>query len=242
LKALDLTGARLSDEGLVAWANRADVSQLETLNLADSIEVTNIGFAALCRFPLLTSLDISGIERVSDAGVRELGRAKSLRSLTLGRRPLSNATLVELAGLPILEVFEVQNSARDPVDEGIRALTTREALRTLGLQGCCISDSALITFASSHSQLRSLDLADCSMLTDVGVRELASFRSLKKLRLENCKAITDGSVLILATHLLNLASLELASCPNVTDESVVHIAALPNLTFLDLSRTGVADS
>lgn len=104
-----------------------------------------------------------------------------------------------------------------------------------------IDDSWLDIVAQHHPDLRSLDLTKGYALTDYGVERLLQSLNpdtLEHLHLTKCKRITDRPLQHLS-NFTNLKSLSLGATQATHNLVVSSISNLHNLTYLDMSGTGL---
>lgn len=174
---------------------------------------------------------------------------------------LCPAQLAHLGVLTSLEHLNLSGTLFEPPE--FSWIPQFPNLRTLMLSGTGAT-SGCIAFLASLRSLQDLQLADCK-ITDQDVQSIWLFRSLKAINLMKCP-ITDGAlggignseslisvsvpetdisdegVEFLVAEVLRagqkINSLTLRAC-RVTDKSLVRLASLKTLKFVDLYRTGV---
>ena len=151
-------------------------------------------------FTGLTSLDLYGCDRITDAGVKHLARLTGLTSLDLSWCRITDAGLADLARLT--------------------------SLTSLDLKWCHrIGEDGLAHLARLTS-LTSLDLRGFLYVTNAGLEHLAQLTGLTSLNLSYCRrapfgrGITDAGLAHLAKQLTGLRELELYGCERITIEGV----------------------
>ncbi len=105
LKRLELTGAKVTDEGLKLLSG---MSSLRELSLG-STQITGDGLNHLTWMPELTRLDLENTV-VGDAGIKALGGISSLKSLNLRGTAVSDAGIEHLHGLTDLESINLSGT------------------------------------------------------------------------------------------------------------------------------------
>ncbi|XP_056595141.1 protein AMN1 homolog isoform X2 [Triplophysa dalaica] len=113
--------------------------------------------------------------------------------------------------------------------------------RTLDLQNCNVSDSALIQIHCR--QLRTILLRGCAEITSEGVEVLASqCPYLQLVDLTGCPLVTDSGIQALARHCKNLEVISLRGCTALSDKALLELGE--NCKFLHsiyFSGTDVTD-
>ncbi|GMH42973.1 hypothetical protein BSKO_10895 [Bryopsis sp. KO-2023] len=109
LEHLDLTGSRgLTDRALKTIGN---MTQLNTLNLAECSGVSDNGIRWLHSMTCMTHLDVSNCWEVTDAGFATIGQIKTLRSFrAMDLQAVSDEGIRELEGLVNLTELDIQSS------------------------------------------------------------------------------------------------------------------------------------
>jgi serine/threonine protein kinase/uncharacterized protein YjbI with pentapeptide repeats len=105
LKRLELTGAKVTDDGLKLLSG---MSSLRELSL-DSTQITGDGLKHLTWMPELTRLDLENTV-VGDGGVKALGGISSLKSLNLRGTAVSDAGIEHLHGITGLELINLSGT------------------------------------------------------------------------------------------------------------------------------------
>jgi len=149
----DHTAVGIDAQGQMTDATLEEVSGLEhitTLNLGGSQRVTDAGVRQLARLPRLRHLDLSGTA-ITDRGMEALGALSALESVSLAWTMVSDA--------------------------GVARLSQCERLRNVSLQGTATGDGALRALAGkAHlSQLRS-----GNAVTDAGLALLHEFPAFER--------------------------------------------------------------
>jgi internalin A len=113
---------------------------------------------------------------VTDAGMKEIARFKSLQTLELRYTKVTDAGLKEIAGLRNLQTLDLYNTM--VTDAGMKEIAGLASLQILNLGGTQVSDTGLKELAALKS-LQTLGLF-ATQVTDAGVAQLQS--ALPKLR------------------------------------------------------------
>jgi len=222
--------------------------------LGGRVQTTDIGGV-----PRLISVSLQDIE-VLPGGLKTLSGATCLRSLNLHYCRLTDADLMDLAGLTTLESLSLSRNHRI-TDAGLKALTGMSGLRKLSLHQTYVTDAGLSALAGMR-ELRELSLGQ-TRITDAGLSALAglnrieyvdlretdisddgmrNFRSLTAITtLDLDKTRVTGEVFEELAALKSLAVLGLIDCP-VTDAGAAKLAAFESLDTLFLGGSKVTDT
>ncbi|XP_053369863.1 protein AMN1 homolog [Clarias gariepinus] len=114
-------------------------------------------------------------------------------------------------------------------------------IRSLDLQNCQISDSALGQIQCP--QLKTIILIGCMHITSEGLNTLASHCvSLNIVDLTGCAAVTDSGVRALARSCKWLEVISLSECPAISDVSLIELGANCRCLYsIDFGGTEVTD-
>ena len=154
---------------------------------------------------------------------------------TSSKRPVSDATLEDVAKLSQLERLEVLQSR--VTDDGLVLLRQLPRLRQLSLQETLVTDDGLVQLAGL-SHLEELDLGD-NNLTDAGIAQLKGLTGLKTLWLD-INPIEGGGLTILK-GCPRLENLDLNET-KATDSGMECFDSLRSLRRLSLKRTAITDA
>eukprot|EP00759_Apiculatamorpha_spiralis_P032683 PhF_6_TR34137/c0_g1_i6/m.49852 len=126
----------------------------------------------------------------------------------------------------------------------IEPITTLTTLRSLDLRGCKeLSDTCLTLISTRLPNLTALDISFSSGFTEDGLREV--FRKLINLRALgmafNFQSELKESCFDLISNLEHLTSLVVPYCNCLTNEVLLKISRLHNLTELNVSSSTVRD-
>ncbi|CAI0415385.1 unnamed protein product [Linum tenue] len=115
-------------------------------------------------------------------------------------------------------------------DEILKSLSTYcTNLEELGLQGCSnITDSGLEDLVAGCRRIQFLDINKCSNVGDSGISSVskACSASLRTLKLLDCYKVGDESIFSLARHCVNLETLIIGGCRDISDESCPFVTKL----------------
>lgn len=152
------------------------------------------------QFVELLEVDIENCKRVTDAGVSELTKCKSLTSLRLAY----NCNLTESA-------FTILGS-------------TSHGMKVIDLDGCSkISDNGIALICKGCPLLESISISYCRLLTTTGVEAIAKCKHLTSIKLRNNYAIGDSGIIALAEGCHQIKLLHIQECGNITDRSLTAI-------------------
>jgi hypothetical protein len=175
----------------------------------------------------------------SASDVESLHKFSNLRHLTLsGARvvPPRTSPAIIFSKFTALESLELEQCqfVTNSVLKGIT--TSGQGLKVLAVKGCPITDESAGEL-KLLTQLEELRLAECNRLSSIAVGVIASLPKLQVLDLGSCGNIGDeamktfvGSACRTTLRVLRLANLKL-----LTDQGMHDVAALPNLTELNVS-------
>lgn len=193
-----------------------------------SVRVSPGGLALLAELPHVEEL--STPMGLSDAGMAEIVKMQSLKRLNVSRDRLTDAGLRSLGKLTSLEVLELFGNP-GITDDGLKALTNLRLLRHLRLgREVSFTDRGMAHLASLPS-LKVLWL-DTPNVTDEGLRYLAPSRSLERLYMYWLDTITDRGIVYLK-DMPRLRKLNVGHA-RLTDAGLAHFAAFKNLDYLCL--------
>lgn len=254
---------RKTDEALLAIAEQTEqIAEIEELLLGGSA-VSDLGAAALPRFPALKRVHLSG-SRVSGKSLEYANAAPNLEVLGFNAIPLedaalkaleSNATITELslagtsigdaafeslATLEHLQVLDV--SANDQVlGRTFTDLVKRKRfgeLRSLSANNSGFGYYGLLEIKSLRN-LEHLSAAD-SFVTDEALTGLRGSKSLKTLHLHNNRITSAG--LSQLRGLTQLEELRLSGNRAIGDEALKFLRGLKQLRELSLGGTGCSEA
>lgn len=114
-------------------------------------------------------------------------------------------------------------------------------IRTLGLQNCKVSDSALRQIHCQ--QLKTIILIGCAHITSEGLNALASqCMGLQVVDLTGCAAVTDSGVRALARSCKWLEVISLSECTAISDVALIELGANCRCLYsIDFGGTEVTD-
>ncbi|KAJ3167212.1 hypothetical protein HK101_011814 [Irineochytrium annulatum] len=206
--------------------------QLHTLHLSGgaSSHVTDDLLASIStHLPLLTTIDLSDCELVSDAGVSALASACPL------------LMDVNLKACRLLTDAAVSSLASQPTPR-LRFLNV--GLCTLIADGAASALAAVCaqTPTAHEEGIHTLKFSGCVNITDASLTHLLPATTLRLLCLSGCRNITATALSALLPKLSHLESINLYACSGVDDDAVVLLArSCPRLQSVVLSRCGVGD-
>ena len=130
-------------------------------------QMTDEILADLCRIESLSAINVAGSQRVTDAGVRHLGRLRGLNGLNLSGTAVTDDGVTILRELPELEMVGLQWTA--VTDRGARHIANCQQLQRVELGGTRTGDGALAALAGKP---RLRELSTGREVTDSGLRML----------------------------------------------------------------------
>ncbi|XP_010543170.1 PREDICTED: F-box/LRR-repeat protein 3 [Tarenaya hassleriana] len=248
------------------------LQHLEELLLEGCFGIDDDGLSSL-RHELksLKKLDVSSCQNLTHRGLTSLlSGAKCLRQLVLahGSSVISSDFANCVEKISTLQSIALNGCSITP--DGLQAIgISCNALKELSLSKCLgVTDEGLSSILIKRKDLRKLDVTCCRKLTGVSIAQIAnSCPSLISLKMESCSLVpreafvligqkcrfleeldlTDNEIddegLKSISSCLNLSSLKVGICLNITDKGLSYIGmACSNLCELDLYRSvGITD-
>lgn len=213
--------------------------KLKVVSIRFAEEATNKGINMLGDIPLLESLTLQQVPKLTDEGVVGLAKLQHLRLLEAYSSPfggihhLTEKCLPTLSKIESLEELHLAfNRTRVEFDVAqYQGLSKLQNLKYLELNEANILDAAM-PFVASLKNLRELDLADTD-LTEKGLAHLKDLPNLEFLRISDTNA-TNETLKVLSGRLEHLKQLDIHST-QITEEGIVHLLDMPCLESLDFN-------
>lgn len=226
----DLRGIKVYDAGEqltpTDFAPLAQLGKLEVFELSGGNNFDDAAMKHLAGLENLRRLSLNS-PRITDAGVRELGRLKKLEQLTLPFNTATGASLDLLAGAPLQTL-----SLGRLDDSGAAHLRLFPLLRELNCNEATLTSAGLAHLAGLR-RLEQLDLNNARKLTDDGFAPLARLVSLRRF---NAMGTSLGDRAVRQLAGLNvLDNLSLGSSA-LTDAGMRSIGDLVGLSLLQISK------
>ena len=136
LRQLSLTGANVSDEGLV---HLSGLTKLEVLDLSNT-KITDSWREAMPELPRLTWLDVRGT-KITDLGLRRMSDLPSLKNLFVSGPKITNSGLEHLGKMTSLEHLSL-TLCRGVSNSGLLYLRGLYRLKRLDLRGTSVLEDA----------------------------------------------------------------------------------------------------
>eukprot|EP00029_Vermamoeba_vermiformis_P005506 TRINITY_DN1931_c0_g1_i1.p1 TRINITY_DN1931_c0_g1~~TRINITY_DN1931_c0_g1_i1.p1 ORF type:complete len:1922 (+),score=411.10 TRINITY_DN1931_c0_g1_i1:83-5848(+) len=214
---------------------------LQEVNFSFVKAVTDSSLAVVAkRAPQLQKINLSNCTNITDEGIRVLcSSLKELQEINLANSSITDESVQHMVThLPKLKKIDLERcKITNAALRHIAQAQNLSCLESLSFNRCLkIEDSGLAAFeAKKCPSMRSIELNGCSQLTVEAIRSiLVSFPNLTSLSLESDYSINDECVSIIS----GLSKLEKLNIRNtkVTSKGLVHLTALLNLTYLDISK------
>ncbi|KAG9445338.1 hypothetical protein H6P81_016678 [Aristolochia fimbriata] len=225
LQSIILDGCHVTSAGLKAIGSCS--FSLRELNLRKCHGVTDEGLSFLVtKHKELKKLDITCCRKITHVSIASITSScpwlLSLRMESCGLVPKESFALIG-SSCRFLEELDVTDNEVD--DEGLKSISRCSRLRSLKVGICSkISDTGLIHVGLSCPQLVELDLYRVIGVTDVGVAAISSgCPRLQMINLAYCPEITDESLRSLS-KCLRLTTLEMRGCPRITSVGLSAVA------------------
>jgi Leucine-rich repeat (LRR) protein len=260
LTTLALTNTVIDDAAVEAIVK--SFPKLIELDLSSNANMTSQVLKPISELKQLQRLSLVQ-NRLNELSTRRLSKLQNLQVLDLrGNMEAGDMTLEVLADLPKLKALKHRSTAVS--DYGMELLSRNPAIENLLIQDFAITSqsgqhlamlkklSQLEIFrcqgfgsegvlALKGLNLQRLTLRDLPVVDDQALEVLKELPKLRRLYLHELDGISDSGL----TQLSGVQSLELLdiwSIPQMTDETVKVIAALPNLKELTVRSTAVTDA
>ncbi len=211
LERLDLVQTRFND---LHTRRLKKLEKLRVLDLRGNMEAGDMTLGVVGGMPAVETFKHRSTI-VSDDGVENLSKSKTLRSLLAQDFAISSASGRHLAAIPTLESLEVFR-CQGFGSEGVLAL-------------------------APLTKLERLTLRDLPEVDDAALAVLASLPNLKRLYLHELPSVSDEGLKHL-TAAKHLQVLDIWAVPRMTDAAVAAIASLPDLKELSIRETGVSEA
>ncbi len=228
LRKLSLGGVRVSARGL---APIAQLPQLEELSTPKGM--TDAGMAEIAKIQSLKSLDVA-LDRMTDEGLRSLGKLVSLEVLSLyGNSRMTDNGLKALTQLRSLRHLRLGKEGLF-TDRGMDYLAALPSLKVLWLDTHNVTDEGLRRLSKSRS-LERLCICWLDNITDRGIAYLTAMSQLKGLNAAHVNLLTNATM----AHLATMPNIEDLRLPyRFTDAGIKHLANLGHLKYLWVSCIG----
>ncbi len=175
LESLDLRGAEITDETMPYVAQLTNLRELEL----QKCSTTNAGLAELTKLKSLRSIHLTNNPQITGAGLVHIGKLSWLESVYLREiYEVGDDDIAHLANLTGLTQF-VTDSDRI-TDAGVAHLSNMHSLEGLALENASLTDKALSHVANAK-KLEHVRLG--GNFTDAGLRHLEGLSLLKSLTL-----------------------------------------------------------
>ena len=222
LEYLCLYGRHFTDKGMV---HVKDIPSLRILSFHQNLcRITDAGLVNISDMPKLEILCLHAMRDITDNGLANLAKMRSLRKLEIGSSQVTDRGLGYLSQIETLEHLELPQRDQRITDIGLAHLGQLPNLRHLFVSRGHYTDPKM----------------NKVYYTDKGLAELAKCRSLEELSIGSI-GITDAGIDHIA-KLTNLKSLNLFGCDNMTDKGVAKLRTLKSLTSLNISHAEVTFS
>ena len=201
LELLDLEGCYKLDDSALKFIS-IHCSNLSYLNLSNCSNISNTGVMyILSSISSLTDLYLCNCDQLTDD--------------SLNSNIVCSLQTLDLSGC---------NQFTDNSLNSILKNSCSQSLSTFKFIGKNISESVLISLIQTSSSISTLEISQCSNLSDLVVSKLPSYLvNLKTLSLPYCKNISDSSICNLPLY--NTQYLNLEKCNLLSSKSLFYIAS-----------------
>jgi hypothetical protein len=167
-----------------------EIKNLAYLGLGDT-DVTDAGLKEVGRVKTLRQFWITAAFKITDAGVKELRGLENLEDLTLDRSKVTGTGFKDLKDLKKLRKLTLRGSS--VTDAGLRYVAELPGVLILDLSTCTITDDGIQSLRAM-SKLERLYLSGTGV-TDKGLQlfqSTADFGTLKSLDVKGTKVTKEG--------------------------------------------------
>ena len=166
LWSLSISGIMLSDQG---WAIVHSMPYIRQIVL-DRGDVNDERLATLCTTaPLLKSISLDENPQLTDTGIVEIEKLKSLEHLFLSYTGITDEGLARLQNLNNLERIYLEGTA--VTDACVAGFRTMPSITFISLSRTQITDAAIEDLKKMNT-LRKLDISACPFLTEAAIESL----------------------------------------------------------------------
>jgi hypothetical protein len=162
----------------------AGLTQLRDLQLKSGV-VGDDELAIVGRLPRLQRFVAIGHRRVTDVGVADLARSRSLESIHLLHANISNESLRALGAMPRLTSLGL------PHCDGVSDAGLKYLLGLRSLQGLCLCAASVNEGVQKKISNENRD-GQSGGITDAGLRTLAGLKNLKRLEIQGGSITESG--------------------------------------------------
>jgi hypothetical protein len=214
LRSLSLLDTSVTDDGLLFLA---EAMSLREISISSTV-LTDACMETLCALPALVSLLIHNAPLITDQGIGHLQQRESLRELYLDGTHLTDRGIPSFTHL-----------------ESIWSLCLRRNLRLLSLKETRVAGYGLCDLPTPPT---SIYLDGCPVTDDAVMRIANHVPGLRTLSLKDTP-VSDDCLAALST-LTRLETLRLTGT-QVTDTGVAHFRGHPSLYTLEVCETHVSE-
>lgn len=236
LTEMDMSGCvKLTDVAITQLCVHAH--NLQKLFIQNCNKLTDEAFS--CLGENIDTVDALGCELLTDMAISYISlRCKRLRVLKVSSKNITDKAILDICEALKSRSFNSFNYFSSPV-------TNQNNLLTLEFNGCellsdaSVKDLSSLVSTSRSFMLGSLTLSGCRNITnDAFMNTGQLFNSLEYLDLTRCLSVTDKGVKLIIEQVgKTIKALNLSSCEDISDDSVIYIASnCPNLQEINLSK------
>eukprot|EP00698_Gefionella_okellyi_P020821 TRINITY_DN6614_c0_g1_i1.p1 TRINITY_DN6614_c0_g1~~TRINITY_DN6614_c0_g1_i1.p1 ORF type:complete len:961 (+),score=271.34 TRINITY_DN6614_c0_g1_i1:93-2975(+) len=239
LRVLEVSACSLlTDQSVLELAQ--SLSVITRLNLK-KCQFSDATVTALSNsLPRLTSLNLTGVTKISDAMFVKFiaRRGAQLLTLDLSRTPLTDRAVTEI-GLTCKKLVTLRIAGCERVRDTSLGFVLRQcgALHTLDVSSCPMIGNETTDALSFATALRVFYINNCSMLTDEAFSRATTLPPLTSVSLNACVRVGAAAIVRLVQLCPTIRTLNMAECA-VTDQGLVAVAkACSQLRALQVTHT-----
>ncbi|CUI14599.1 leucine-rich repeat protein, putative, partial [Bodo saltans] len=225
LETLQVIGAKLGQ--LSRAATTTATRSITALDLSRcKLSEGNSLLQHIITLPLIRILILEDCAGVDDQSIACLAALKHLQRLRMATCRLSDACLVHLMTLPMLQELDLSDNWRISGSGFVRVTAT-------------VTDDSKNNATIIHKrllpELRTLILLECTEV--VKFSGICAFHWLEALDLFRSRSLRDEDLTLISSSLTGLTTLDIGECDRITDAGVAALTSLGSLTNLRFGPT-----
>ena len=229
LNTLDIRETDISAKGL---AYLVKLTNLE--RLSPPLGLDDAGMAAICNLTSLKALYLVFNNSVTNKGLAQISKLKSLELLGLNSTNITDDGLNNLSALASLRHLTLVGNF---TNEAIPYLKDIKSIKSLHIEINSFDDKGM-EYVSGLTQLENFNAHRMSGITDSGIAYFKNMINLNKLDIGSSK-VTDTGL----SYLKDIKTINYLTLPvqGISDTGLTYLGQLTNLKHLDVSRINYVD-
>lgn len=244
LISLNMSGCSNCDNDVLAYLGSKTGTTLESLEISNCHNVTEVGVVAMSNFIHLTSLKLDGCIGIEDDPLKKVfENCTHLVHISLRGLPrVTNKSAVYLGKfMTSVETLDFSDSPNITGSIMNEVAQTCPNFRVGKADGCyTIDDVPMITMGRVCMSIQELSLRNCIKITSLAIRGMAhKCKNLTALNFEGCIRMDDAALAAMSEKdaFPNMRKLNFNGCDMLGSQGVTELVmALPNLEMLRLGK------